>query len=265
MTRNAIITGGSSGIGKATAIELARQGFDIGLTFNTGEIRAKSVAAEIKALGRRVFVRHHDLAVPSTAGEAIDSLAGDLGSLHVLVNNAGINQRRAFLEETVPAWERLFAVNLTSAFVCGQCAAKLMRTGGGGRIVNVTSILDREALDAGAAYCAAKAGLHQLTKVMALELARYKILVNGVAPGETATPMNFKEGVDAASIARPLIPLGRPGYSEEIAKVIAFLVSPAASYITGEVILVDGGLALMGGPQALQEAVGLPLSRERLP
>ena len=125
-------------------------------------------------------------------------------------------------------------------------------------IVNVTSILDREALEGGAAYCASKGGMRQLTRIMALELARHNIRVNGVAPGETATPMNFATAVNAADIRRPVTPLGRPGYPEEIASVIAFLASEAAAYMTGEIILVDGGLALHGGPQSLQVAVGLP-------
>jgi NAD(P)-dependent dehydrogenase (short-subunit alcohol dehydrogenase family) len=128
----------------------------------------------------------------------------------------------------------------------------------GGRIINVTSILDREVLEGGAAYCVTKAGLRQLTRAMALELAPHGILVNGVAPGETATPMNFDQPVDAAAIERPVTPLKRPGYSQEIAEAIAFLASNSSTYITGEVLLVDGGLALFGGPQALQTAVGAP-------
>ena len=117
-------------------------------------------------------------------------------------------------------------------------------------------------LGGGAAYCSSKGGLRQLTRAMALELAPHGILVNGVAPGETATPMNFASEVDAAAIRRPVTPLGRPGYSEEIAEAVAFLASSEASYMTGEIILVDGGLNLHGGPEALQQRIGRPLEME---
>jgi NAD(P)-dependent dehydrogenase (short-subunit alcohol dehydrogenase family) len=259
MTAVAIVTGGSSGIGKATALKLAADGFDVGITFNSGKDRAIAVADEIKRLGVRAAIAYQDLSRPAEAAQSIDELIGQLGRVDAFVNNAGINHRRTFLEMPLEEWLKVFAVNLTGAFVSAQAAAKKMvAQGEGGSIVNVSSILDREALDGGAAYCSSKAGLRQLTRVMALELAPHGIRVNGVAPGETATPMNFATDVDAASVARPVTPLRRPGYSSEVAAVISFLVSEAAAYITGEVLLVDGGLALHGGPQALQEAVGKP-------
>ena len=119
----------------------------------------------------------------------------------------------------------VLSVNLTGAFLCAQAAARhMVSRGTAARIVNVSSVLDREVLEGGAAYCVSKAGLRQLTRLMALELARYKIRVNGVAPGETATPMNFSTEVDAAAVARPVTPMGRPGYSAEIASTISFLL-----------------------------------------
>ena len=260
MTRPvAIVTGGSSGIGQATALRLAQDGFDVGITFNRGEERALAVAQAIEAFGVRAASAHQNLSNPAEATHALETLISQLGRLDAFVNNVGINHRCAFLELPLNEWMHVLTVNLTGAFLCAQAAAKHMASSGtAGRIVNVTSILDREALEGGAVYCASKAGLRQLTRVMALELAQYKIRVNGVAPGETATPMNFPIAVDAASIARPVTPLGRPGYSAEIAATISFLLSEAGSYITGEVLLVDGGLALHGGPQSLQVAVGKP-------
>lgn len=255
----AIVTGGSSGIGRATAIVLAHAGYDVGITFNRGEERARDVAKTIESFGVRAAIARQDLAKPAEAAQALESLIRQLGRLDAFVNNVGINHRGAFLELPVEEWNEVLTVNLTGAFLCGQAAARhMVSSGTAGRIVNVTSILDREVLEGGAAYCVSKAGLRQLTRIMALELARYKIRVNGVAPGETATPMNFPTEVDAASVSRPVTPLGRPGYTGEIADTIVFLLSEAGGYVTGEVLLVDGGLALHGGPQSLQVAVGKP-------
>jgi NAD(P)-dependent dehydrogenase (short-subunit alcohol dehydrogenase family) len=260
MRQAVIVTGGSSGIGRATALQLAQDGFDVGITFHRGEERAVAVAREIELLGVRAAIARQDVSSPADATQALNQLITELGRLDAFVGNAGINHRRAFLDLPLDEWMSVMNVNLTGAFLCAQAAAKHMVSHGrAGRIVNVTSVLDREALEGGAAYCAAKAGLRQLTRVMALELASYKIRVNGVAPGETATPMNFPTEMDAASVARPVTPLGRPGYSMEVAATISFLLSEAAGYITGEVLLVDGGLALHGGPQSLQTAVGKPI------
>jgi NAD(P)-dependent dehydrogenase (short-subunit alcohol dehydrogenase family) len=259
VTLVAIVTGGSSGIGRSTALQLARAGYDVGITYRSGAERAAAVVADIQRMGRSAAARHQDLAQPNAA-DAIDQLALDLGGLDAFVNNAGENRRCLFLDETEGGWSRSIAVNLTGAFLCAQRAARhMVKQGHGGRIVNVTSILDREVLEGGGAYCAGKAALRQLTRLMALELAPHGIRVNGVAPGETATAMNFDGEVDAATIARPVTPLARPGRSEEIASTIAFLLSEASNYMTGEVILVDGGLALHGGPQSLQVAVGKPV------
>jgi NAD(P)-dependent dehydrogenase (short-subunit alcohol dehydrogenase family) len=259
----AIVTGGSSGIGHATALQLAKDGFDVGITFHHGEERAVAVAREVERLGVRAAIAHQDVSKPTNAIRALDNLITELGRLDAFVGNAGINHRRAFLDLPLDEWMNVLSVNLTGAFLCAQAAARHMVSHETtGRIVNVSSVLDREVLEGGAAYCVSKAGLRQLTRVMALELARYKIRVNGVAPGETATPMNFSTEVDAASVARPVTPLGRPGYSAEIASTISFLLSEAGGYITGEVLLVDGGLALHGGPQSLQAAVGKPAPLE---
>jgi NAD(P)-dependent dehydrogenase (short-subunit alcohol dehydrogenase family) len=266
MTKTAIVTGASSGIGRATALKLAADGYDVGITFHSGRNRAEAVAKEIASCGVRAFMAHQDLSNSVEATEAIEDLANELGQLDAFVNNAGINHRAAFLDVPLKEWLNVIAVNLTGAFLCAQsAAARMVSQGTGGRIVNVTSILDREVLDGGAAYCSSKAALRQLTRVMALELAPHRIRVNGVAPGETATPMNSLTDLDAATIDRPITPLRRPGYSAEIAATIAFLLSDAASYIHGEVILVDGGLALHGGPQSLQIAVGQPTPLDAKP
>jgi NAD(P)-dependent dehydrogenase (short-subunit alcohol dehydrogenase family) len=257
----AIITGGSSGIGRAAALRLAADGYDIGITYNSGSDRAAAVVAEVHRLGARSVAARVDLRMPEIAAPALDRLVEELGGVDVLVNNAGINHRRDFLDLPLAEWQEVIATNLTGAFVSAQTIARRMvEQGRGGAIVNVSSILEREALEGGSAYCSAKGGLRQLTKVMALELARHGIRVNGVAPGETATAMNFSTEVDPTEIRRPVTPLGRPGHADEIALVIAFLASDAARYVAGEMVLVDGGLALHGGPQSLQVAIGRPQS-----
>lgn len=254
-----IVTGASSGIGRATALRLAALGYDVGFTYNSGRENAGVLMAEIQALGRRAAARELNLMDPAGGAAVVDQLVDELGGVDAFINNAGINHRYDFLSMPLSEWRDVLSVNLTGAFVCAQRAAqRMVAAGRGGRIVNVTSVLDREILEGGAAYCTSKAGLRQLTRVMALELAPHGIRVNGIAPGETATPMNFATPVDAASVRRPIIPLARPGYSEEVASAIAFLISEGANYIVGEVLLVDGGLALHGGPQTLQVAVGKP-------
>ncbi len=262
--RRAIVTGAGSGIGRATALQLAAAGCDVGLTYRANLQGAEGVAAEIRELGRVAACVELDLADPTAAAGAIDALAARLGGVDVLVNNAGANRRATVLEETVAGFDRALDVNLVGPWACAQAAARhMIAAGRGGRIVNVTSVLAFVALDGGGAYGAAKAGLELLTKVLALELAPHGIKVNAVAPGHTATPMNYEpDDLAAATIERPVIPTARAASPDEIAAAIAFLASPAASYATGASLLVDGGLLLASGPQALQEATGRPPERD---
>nr|BAD07388.1 putative oxidoreductase [Actinoplanes sp. A40644] len=243
----AIVTGASSGIGRATATVLAGRGFDVGIGYRANEKAAHETAEAVAARGAAALVFAQDLADPAGAAAALDAAVERLGGVDVFVNNAGVNRRASFLEETLQDWQRVLAVDLTGPFGCAQVAARhMVRQGRGGRIVNVSSVHDTIPIAGGATYCAAKGGLSMLTKVMALELAEHDITVNAVSPGETATPMNgVPDEVDAAEVARPEIPLGRPGRSREVAELIAFLAEPGAAYLTGALITVDGGLSLM--------------------
>jgi hypothetical protein len=246
MSRVAIITGSDSGIGKATAVTLAKADCDVGITWHTDHAGAQDTAEQVRQAGGRAHVRQLDLTKLPHAGDVIDELADALGGLDILVNNAGTMADKPFLELGLDAWRHTLEVDLTAAFVCAQRAARRMVDAGrGGRIVNVTSVHEHVPLVGASAYCAAKGGLGLLTKVMALELAEHAIAVNAVAPGEVATPMTDQHDVDPATQQRPGIPLGRPADAHEIAKVIAFLASPDASYVTGESFVVDGGLLLM--------------------
>jgi NAD(P)-dependent dehydrogenase (short-subunit alcohol dehydrogenase family) len=244
----AVVTGAESGIGRATAVALAREGFDLGITWYRDEDAASDAAAEATGAreGARVEVRHLDLSeLPGAAARTIDDLADALGGLDVLVNNAGTVIGEPFTEHSFEDWRRVLSVNLDGPFLCSQAAARRMiEQGRGGRIVNVTSVHEHIPLREGAAYSAAKGGLGLLTKVMALELAEHGITVNSIAPGEIATPMTGMHDRDPHEVERPSIPLGRPGHAREIASWIAFLASPASSYATGASFVVDGGLML---------------------
>jgi NAD(P)-dependent dehydrogenase (short-subunit alcohol dehydrogenase family) len=247
VAESAIVTGANSGIGQATAIALAEAGYDVGFTHLDDEAGAAKTAAEIEGHGRRCAHRPLDLGEPESGPPVIDALAEELGGVDVFVNNAGTMDHGPFLELDLETWRRVHDVDVTGAFLCCQAAARRMvAQGRGGRIVTVTSVHEHVPLDGSAAYCAAKGGLGMLTRAMALELAEHGIRANAVAPGEIATQMSDEEGIDPERVRRPMIPAGRPGHVREIADVIVFLASSAASYATGQSYVVDGGMLLMG-------------------
>lgn len=241
----AVITGSDSGIGKATAVRLAEAGFDIGITWHVDEDGAEGAAEEVRGHGRRAEVRRLDVADASEAGRVVDEVAEALGGLDVLVNNAGAGDGAPFVDMTLEEWRQVIDVDLTGAFICAQRAARhMIAAGGGGRIVNITSVHEHIPKPKAAAYCAAKGGLGLLTKVMALELAEHGILVNAVVPGEIATPMTGQHEEDPAPGDRDHTPLRRPGRAREIANAVAWLASSESSYCTGISLVVDGGLLL---------------------
>jgi NAD(P)-dependent dehydrogenase (short-subunit alcohol dehydrogenase family) len=246
----ALITGGDSGIGRATAVRLAAAGMDVGITWHSDAQGAEETAAEVRSHGRRAVHAQQDLTDPSGAADVIDALVEELGAVDVLVNNAGTGTSTPFLDIDHKTVQQVLDVDLVGPFLCSQRAARhMIARGGGGRIVNVTSVHEHQPRVGAAPYCAAKAGLGLLTQVMALELAEHGITVNAVAPGEIATPMTGQEDTDVTEERRPGIPLGRPGDAREVAAVIAFLAGPDASYATGASWAVDGGMLRMG-PQA---------------
>jgi NAD(P)-dependent dehydrogenase (short-subunit alcohol dehydrogenase family) len=244
--RTAIVTASDSGIGRATAVALARDGFDVGITWHSDEDGANGTADEVRSLGRRAEIRQLDLSRLPAAAEVIDDLAAALGGLYALVNNAGMSRSAPALELSYDDWRETLAVDLDGAFLCAQRAARhMVEAGQGGRIVNVTSVHEHVPLTDSVAYVAAKHGLGGVTKQLALELGEHGITVNSVAPGEIATPMTDNEDVDPHSLERPGVPAGRPGDAREVASLIAWLCGDDAAFVTGASLPIDGGLLLV--------------------
>jgi NAD(P)-dependent dehydrogenase (short-subunit alcohol dehydrogenase family) len=248
--RRAIVSASDSGIGRATAVALAAAGMDVGVTWHTDEQGALDTAEEVRGHGVRAAVARLDTTDIPGCGDVIEQLADELGGVDVFINNAGTGGSTLLLDLGYEEWNQIVTADLDGAFVCIQRAARRMvAAGSGGRIIAVSSVHEHQPRVGSSAYDAAKHGLGGLVKTAALELAQYGITVNTVAPGEIATPMTGQTDEDPHDAERPGIPIGRPGDAREVAATIAFLASPASSYITGTTIVVDGGMLQMG-PQA---------------
>jgi hypothetical protein len=245
--RRAIVTASDSGIGKATAVALAAAGLDVGITWHSDETGAQETAAEVREHGQQAFVSRLDTSDLEACGDAVAALIDQLGGCDVFVNNAGTGNSDLFVDMALEDWRTTVATDLDGAFVCMQRAARAMvAQGTGGRLIAVSSVHEHQPRVGSSAYDAAKHGLGGLIKTMALELGRYGITANTVAPGEIATPMTGQTDEDPHQTDRPGVPLGRPGSAYEIADVVAFLASPKASYVTGASWVVDGGMLQMG-------------------
>jgi NAD(P)-dependent dehydrogenase (short-subunit alcohol dehydrogenase family) len=243
--KTALVTGASRGIGKAIAIAYGREGADVVVHYYTDRGEAENVAATIRSMGRRVWTVHADLAEPAAIDAMFRFCGSEVKALDILVNNAGFEIVKTLDEFTLEEWDSIQQVNLRGSFLCMQHAIGMMRSRGGGRIINISSIHDRIPRPGNIPYCVSKAGLLMLTKGAALELAEHHILVNAISPGAVLTDMN-REGLQRVGIgfAEQHIPLKRIGDPEDIASAAVYLASDDASYITGTTIYIDGGLGL---------------------
>lgn len=235
----ALVTGASRGIGRAIALDLAQAGYDIIGTYRSREEAAQEVAQEIRALGRTAHMHALDVSSGPGAEEQVAQWVSDYGCPDALVNNAGITKDGLFAMMSRESWESVIGTNLGGFFSVTRPVVRQMLRRRSGRIVTLTSISGQRGNAGQANYAASKAALIGATKSLALELAPRKITVNAVAPGFIETDMVAELPLDKIL---PLIPLGRPGTAQEVAKVVTFLCSEGASYITGQVIAVNGGL-----------------------
>jgi 3-oxoacyl-[acyl-carrier protein] reductase len=237
--KRALVTGGSRGIGAAIALALAEKGADVAITYERSADRAAEIVRAIEGKGRKALAIQADSADPAAVKRSVDEAAKALGGLDILVNNAGIARFGPFAELSLDDIDALLNVNVRSAVLATQAAIPYL--GQGGRVVTIGSNASERAPFAGiAAYSMTKSALTGLTRHLARELGPQGITVNLVQPGPTDTDMNPADG-ELADMVRPLTSLGRYGSPAEIASAVAFLASPAAGYMTGSMLTVDGG------------------------
>jgi NAD(P)-dependent dehydrogenase (short-subunit alcohol dehydrogenase family) len=241
----ALVTGGGRGIGLATARRFLREGWRAAILDVDGDLLAAAIA-DLAAPDDTLSIRC-DVSDPIQVQASVNAVAERFGRLDALVNNAGVAVFKPLLDTTFEEWSRVLAVNLTGPFLCTQAAAPVMAEHGGGSVVNITSISGLRASTLRVAYGTSKAGLAHLTKQQAVELASLGIRVNAVAPGPVDTAM--AKAVHSPEIRadyHDVIPLNRYGLEEELAEAIVFLSTERASYITGQVLAVDGGFDAAG-------------------
>lgn len=240
----ALVTGASQGIGRACALELAARGASLALAARN-EQKLNEVAGEIASAGGQAAVFKMDVGNEEEIKAAIKAAIGQLGKIDILVNNAGITHDQLVLRMKRADWDSVLHTNLTSAYLCTQAVLSSMMKQRWGRIVNITSVFGQMGQIGQANYASSKAGLIGLTMAIAREVASRNITVNAVAPGFIETAMTAALPEELKSKVDTMIPLGRPGKDTEVAKAVAFLASEDASYITGHVLNVNGGM-LMG-------------------
>lgn len=244
LTRCALVTGGSRGIGRAVCQELARAGFAIAVNYAGNQQAAQETAEACRALGVKAEIFAADVSRPEECARLFEEVLAAFGRVDVLVNNAGVTRDNLILRLSEEDFDKVLDTNLKGAFFCCKAAARPMMKQRFGRIINLTSVVGLRGNPGQTNYSASKAGLIGLTKSLAKELASRGITANAVAPGFIDTDMTRAMPEAAKAAMNGTIPLGRPGQPEEVARAVAFFASEESGYITGQVLCVDGGMAM---------------------
>jgi 3-oxoacyl-[acyl-carrier protein] reductase len=240
----ALVTGASRGIGRSIALQLAADGFSVGVNYASNAEKADEVVGQITAAGGAAVAVQADVSDEEAVSAMFDKVSEELGSVTVLVNNAGITDDGLLLRMSTEQWDSVIDTNLRSVFLCTKAALRGMIRAKSGRIINISSVSGVYGNAGQGNYSASKAGVIGFTMSTAKEVGSRGITVNAVAPGFIATDMTDALGDEAMSAATDQISLGRLGTPEEVASVVGYLASDGASYITGQTIVIDGGLAL---------------------
>jgi len=248
--KTAVVTGAGTGIGQAIAIAYAKEGASVVVDYVGNPTTPQDTLDKINALGGKSLGVKADVSDPNQVNSLIQQTIATFGRLDIFVNNAGIEKKFAFVDYPFDEWQKIIAVNLTGTFLCSQAAAKQMiAQGGGGRIINISSIHEDLPLLTNAPYCATKGGIRMLMRTIAVELAPHQITVNNIGPGAIYTPIDKDVEEDAKMDDQILaeIPLKRWGKPEEVAQLAVYLASDDASYVTGSTHFIDGGMLRNAG------------------
>lgn len=243
--RSAIVTGGTRGIGKAIVLELARRGANVAFNYSKSADEAEKLKGEIETLGVTAFAAQCDVANTEAAADFVKQAVAEFGTVDLLVNNAGITRDQLIMRMKEDDWDAVIDTNLKGAWnFCKAAARPMMRNENGGSILNISSISGVVGMLGQSNYSASKAGMIGLTKSLAKELASRKITVNALALGLIETEMASEMNAEYREKILSQIPLGRLGNVTEVAQIACFVLSPSATYITGQVIQADGGIAM---------------------
>jgi 3-oxoacyl-[acyl-carrier protein] reductase len=242
--QSAIVTGGSRGIGKSIALRLATEGADIAFTYNSNEAAATETGKEIESLGRKIIAIKADAAKSEDANSVVEKTIAAFGKIDILVNNAGITRDTLLMRMSEDDWDAVLDTNLKGVFLLTKAAIRPMMSAKRGKIITISSVVGIVGNPGQANYCASKAGVIGFSKSLAKEVGSRNITVNVIAPGYIETDMTDKLNEAQRKAIMDMIPLKRIAKPQEVAGVAAFLASSDADYITGEVIKVDGGMAM---------------------
>lgn len=248
--KTAVVTGAATGIGQAIAIAFAKEGASIVIDYVGDSSVSQAAIKAIQTANGKALAVEADISKPSDVMRLISKTAEAFRRLDIFVNNAGIEKKFPIVDYPFEEWNRILAVNLTGPFLCSQAAAKQMiQQGGGGRIINISSIHEDLPMPTNAPYCASKGGLRMLMRTMAVELAPHQITVNNIGPGAIFTPIDrdVESNAKLNSAILAEIPMGRWGKPEEVAQLAVYLASDDAAYVTGSTHFIDGGMLRNAG------------------